>query len=101
VAVPYQYDTPPPCNEGEADRWEQARRANKGEKNELGKLEYKVAKVVHHGNKLNELNYHANVSLKPITLNQHEINCVTTQYIQKSPPYSILIPCPDTQNHAE
>ena len=55
-------------NEGEADRWEQAGRANEGI-NELGKLEYEVTEVVHHGNELNELDYHANGSLEPITLN--------------------------------
>jgi hypothetical protein len=70
VAVRCQYDTPPPRNEGEAERWEQARRANEGE-NELGKLEYEVAEVVYYRNELNELDYYANRLLKPITRDRH------------------------------
>jgi len=82
---------------GEADRWEQARRANEGE-TKLEKLEYEVTEVVHPGN---ELDYHGNGSLKPIALDRHEINCVTTQYVRRSLTYSILVPCPDTRNRAE
>ena len=60
-----------------------------------------TAEVVHHGNELNKLDYYANGSLEPIELDRHEINCVTTQYVRRSPPYSIFVPRPDTRNHAE